>query len=134
MNKTFLIGNITKDLELKVTQSGKKVLNFTLAFNKGYGENKVARYFNVVAWENLAEKVSLYCHKGSKVCVEGELDYDEFEKDGSRARRDFIRASNVEFLDARPKDVQVPLTGNARDVTGHFDRNVSIDQDDLPFI
>ena len=137
MNKVLLIGNITKDLELKKTQTGKSVLEFSLATN----DNKVAKFHECKAWEKTAELVAQYCRKGSKICVEGKVWYDEYEKEGRKMKSKYVLVSSVEFLDrqekteakrtleTRPKwDYQETLTGDGRDATGF-----KVSPDDLPF-
>lgn len=139
MNKVILIGNITKDLELKKTQTGKSVLEFSIATNDG---NKVAKFHDCKAWEKTAELIAQYCKKGSKICVEGKAWYDEFEKDGRKLKSKYILVNTVEFLDrptesvgakrtieARPKwNYQETLTGDGKDATGF-----KVSPDDLPF-
>ena len=137
MNRAVLIGNITNDLELRKTQTGKSYLSFTIAVNEGYGEKKTTDFLEIRAWEILAENISKYCRKGSKICVEGKVKTDIYEKDGRKIKNTYVLANNIEFLDPRqdakktletkPKWSYESLAGD-RDVTGHI-----IEPGDLPF-
>ena len=136
MNKVFLIGNITNDLELKKTQTNKSYISFTIAVNEGYGDKKITDFIEIRAWEKTAELVSNYCRKGSKICVDGKVRTDIYEKDGRKVKNTYILAGNVEFLDPRqePRKVietrpkwEYGLGDEGKDITGHIDPN------DLPF-
>lgn len=140
MNKVILIGNITKDLELRKTQTNKSVVKFSLAINDGYGEKKVTDYPTIVAWEKLAETIVQYCSKGHKVMVEGKFKTDSYEKDGKKVYDNYVLASNIEFLQPREekpeaspeiRQAQTTLTGDGRDLLGHYDKDIQ--PDELPF-
>lgn len=79
MNKVHLIGNITRDPEVRYTQSGKAVCTFSIAVNDGYGENKKAYFFPVVVWNKAAEACGKSLHKGSKIAVTGKLTSRQYE-------------------------------------------------------
>jgi single-strand DNA-binding protein len=70
--KVQIIGNLGRDPEMKYLDSGKCVTNFSVA-TESFGENKKTTWFNVSAWEKLAENCNQFLHKGSKVYVEGSL-------------------------------------------------------------
>ena len=142
MNKAILIGNITKDLELRKTQSDKSVVEFSVALNEGYGEKKTVEYVNVVAWEKSAETLVNYCGKGSKVMVEGRIKTDSYEKNGQKVYKTYVLANNIEFLSAKDthsaksdtlQSVQASLTrADGRDMFGRK-QDVTIDTEELPF-
>ena len=74
MNKVFLIGNLTRDPELTETSGGVSVCHFSIAVNRNYTSGDGERqtdFFNVTAWRGLADTVSRFCKKGSKVAVSG---------------------------------------------------------------
>ncbi len=108
MNKVILIGNITKDIELKTTPTGKSVVSTSLATNKSYvGQNgerqKITNFHNLVIWGKQAEVFAKYLHKGSKVAVVGELqNRDYVGKDNIKRYVTEIRVNEVEFLDQKP--------------------------------
>lgn len=142
MNKVILIGNITKDLELRKTQSAKSVVEFSVALNEGYGEKKTVEYVNIIAWEKTAETLVNYCGKGSKIMVEGRIKTDSYDKNGQKVYKTYVLANNIEFLSARDThtnqpdkrmNVQPTLTrDDGRDMFGRK-QDVEIDPEELPF-
>ena len=104
MNKVFLIGNLTKDPELRSTQSGVSVCNFTIAVNRRFKNangQQETDYLNIIAWRQLAELCSKYLAKGRKVAVTGSIQTRTYEaKDGSKRTTWDIVADEVEFLSA----------------------------------
>lgn len=105
MNKIFEIGRLTRDPEVRYTQSGKAVCTFSLAVDDGYGENKKAYFFPVVVWNKAAEACGNSLHKGSKVAVTGKLTTRQYEnKEGKKVTVFEIVADafeGVEFLDKK---------------------------------
>lgn len=105
MNKVFLIGNLTRDPELTETSGGVNVCHFAIAVNRSYtsadGERQTD-FFNVTAWRGLAENVSRFTKKGSKVAVSGSIQIRNYE-DNQGVRRTAIDviAQDVEFLTQR---------------------------------
>src|SRR3989344_5314120 len=104
LNKVLLIGNLTRDPELRYTPSGAAVATLGLATNRSWttdeGEKKEdAEFHTIVAWNRLAEIVSEFLKKGSQVYVEGRLSTREWEaQDGSKRRTTEIVANEVIFL------------------------------------
>lgn len=78
MNTAILVGNITKDLEVRRTQSDKQVLSFTLAINEGKDKTE---FVNCVAWEKSAEVIGQYCRKGSQLAIQGRIQTRKQETD-----------------------------------------------------
>lgn len=102
MNKVFLIGNLTRDPEMRSTQSGVSVCNFSIAVNRRFknanGEQETD-FLNVIAWRQLAELCSKYLVKGRKVAVTGSIQTRQYEaKGGSKRTAWDIVADEVEFL------------------------------------
>ena len=103
MNKVFLIGNLTRDPELKSTSAGTPVCNFTVAVNRRFRNSQTGQqetdFLNVVAWRQLAELCSRYLSKGRKVAVTGSIQTRTYEaKDGAKRVAWDIVAEEVEFL------------------------------------
>lgn len=103
MNKVFLIGNLTKDPEMRSTQSGVVVCNFTIAVNRRFRNQQTGQqetdFLNVIAWRQLAELCNKYLVKGRKVAVTGSIQTRTYEaKDGSKRTTWDIVADEVEFL------------------------------------
>ncbi len=110
VNKAILVGNITRDPELKALPSGQSVTTFSLATNKTYTDkdgNKQSstEYHNIVAWGKTAENIATWMKKGSQIYIEGELKTRTWDdKDsGKKMYRTEIHASNVQF-GSKPKD------------------------------
>lgn len=102
MNKAIFIGNLSRDPELSETKSGKTVCKFGIAVPRE--KSKEVDFFNVTAWENLAEIVNKYAHKGDKVCVVGTLQIRSYEdSNGVTKTTCEIIASEVEFLGTNKK-------------------------------
>lgn len=100
MNKIFLIGNLTRDPELRATKNGKSVCTFNIAVNKRFAQdNDTAQFFRINAWGKLGETAEKYLAKGRKVAVVGELEGRLFEgKDGRTMLSLEVNADEVEFL------------------------------------
>lgn len=103
MNKVFLIGNLTKDPEMRSTQSGVAVCSFSIAVNRRFRNAQTGQqetdFLNVIAWRQLAELCSKYLAKGRKVAVTGSIQTRTYEaKDGNKRTAWDIVADEVEFL------------------------------------
>lgn len=103
-NQAIVMGNLTRDPELRTTPSGQPVASFAVATNRswvdGSGERKEAvEYHEIVAWGKLGELAGQYLAKGRKVMVVGRLQTQSWEKDGVKRQRTEIVASDINFLD-----------------------------------
>jgi single-strand DNA-binding protein len=103
-NQAIVMGNLTRDPELRTTPSGQSVASFAVATNRswvdGSGERKEAvEYHEIVAWGKLGELTNQYLAKGRKVMVVGRLQTQSWEKDGVKRQRTEIVASDINFLD-----------------------------------
>lgn len=105
LNSVNIMGNLTRDPELKYTNSGKSVCNLSIANNRVYSKNseKVSEvsYFDVEVWGVVAENCAKYLSKGSGIIVEGRLRQDRWEKDGQTLSRVRIVSNNIHFLPRR---------------------------------
>lgn len=102
LNSVNIMGNLTRDPELKYTPSGKTVCSLSLANNRVYTKNgektTEVSYFDVEVWGAAAENCSKYLTKGSGIIVEGRLRQDRWEKDGKTQSRVRIIANNIHFM------------------------------------
>jgi single-strand DNA-binding protein len=99
MNHVSITGRLGQDPELRYTQSGKPVVNFSLANNTGFGENRQTHWFTVVAWNGQAEAVVNHLEKGAQVGVEGFLQTRKWtDKEGNNRVSVEIVANRVDFL------------------------------------
>jgi len=105
LNKAMIIGNLTRDPELRTTPTGQSVTSFSVATNQIWTDQQgqkhdKAEFHNVVAWRRLAEIVGQYLKKGSKVYIEGRLQTrDWVGQDGVKRYRTEIVADNMIMLD-----------------------------------
>lgn len=101
MNKLFIIGNLTRDPEMRYTQDGLAVCNFTLAVN-GRRQDDEAQYFRVSAWRQLGENCAKYLAKGRKAIVTGPVSARTYQTNDGTTRVSLeVTAQEVEFLSPR---------------------------------
>ena len=134
MNKLTIIGNLTRDVELRTTQSGKSVANFTVAVNRHAkpGEKAEAAFFRVSVWDKQAETCQKYLAKGRKVCVIGSVSVNTYNaNDGSTRATLEVFAQDVEFLDSAKQDApQTEAHGAAQPPAPQY---TPVYNEDLPF-
>ncbi|SEJ74094.1 single-strand DNA-binding protein [Propionispira arboris] len=106
MNKVIIVGRLTRDPEVRYTQSGKAVASFTVAVNRRFSrsdQQNTADFIPVVAWEKLAEICGNNLIKGSQVLVEGRLQVRNYDaQDGSKRYVTEIVAQEIEFMGGKP--------------------------------
>lgn len=133
MNKAFLIGNLTRDPEVTMTNTGIAVCRMSIAVSRTYKNNDGERevdYFNIVVWRTLGENCGKYLRKGSKVSVCGSIQNRSFEgQDGTKRYYTEIVAEDVEFL--TPKAMEEEATG--RTMKSEESTLQPIEDDTLPF-
>lgn len=102
INRVLLVGNLGKDPELRHTQGGLAVVDFSIAVNsyRGSGTDRTERvdWFDIQAWKELAENVCEFVSKGDPVAIDGRLRREQWEKDGEKRSRIVVVADNVQFL------------------------------------
>lgn len=124
MNKVFLRGNLTRDPELKYTQSGKAYVRGSIAVNHARSKNKEAEFYTFIAWEKTAEFLAKYFRKGTCLIIEGHLQTSKYKnKDGVEVSTVDVVVENVEFGGGRKTD------GDKE-----FPNSTPIDDDDIPFV
>lgn len=133
MNRTFLVGRITADPELRTTPNGIATTRITVAVNRMPNANgeRVADFINVVVWRRQAENVAKYCTKGSLVGVEGRLQSRSYDaQDGTRRYVTEVVADNITFLGSKSgaQSNYIPNEG-----TNSSMENDSFPQDDVAF-
>lgn len=131
MNKLTIIGNLTKEPELRSTQDGTSVCGITVAVNRPKSRTNPdpgADFFNVNAWRVMGENCARFLSKGSKVAVTGRVSLRTWEKDGKHGASLEVTADDVEFLSSRTGTVTPAET--APEQQGGF---VAVEPDDLLF-
>ena len=108
-NKVILLGNLTRDPELRYTPQGAAVCEFALALNSVYTNKQTGQkveevsYIDLVAWGKTGETIAEYMKKGRQIMVEGRLKQDRWEaQDGKKMSKVRVTAENVQFVGSRP--------------------------------
>ncbi len=106
LNQVTLMGNLTRDPELRQTPNGQNVTSFSLALNRSYkdasGEwQEATDYIDIVSWGPLAERVAQYLSKGRRCLVQGRVQSRNWEQDGQKRSKVEVLANDVTFLDSR---------------------------------
>lgn len=106
MNHVILMGRLTKDPEIRYTESKKAVASFTLAVDDGKGRDgeRRSQFIPCVAWEKTAELIDQYFKKGDPLTIIGRITVRSYEKDGSKRWVTEVVASGIEFPMTRPAD------------------------------
>lgn len=116
LNHIALMGRLTRDPELRRTQTGTAVVNFTLAVDRDFGGG--ADFIDVIAWRNTAEFAEKYLVKGRQAVVSGRLQIREWtDKDGGKRRTAEIVADSIYFADSKKKEATTTETATAEDFT-----------------
>lgn len=135
MNKVALIGRLTKDVELKVTQSNNQVAIFTLAVNRRFvkeGEERQADFINIIAWGKTAEFCNKYFSKGLQVGIIGRIQTRTWDDDqGTKHYVTEVVAEEVDFADSKKEKKEEPVSDMQfeNEVT-EFEKTA---KEDLPF-
>ena len=103
INNVVLVGRLTRDPELRKTQTGKSVLSFSVAVNRKFqSQEQTADFINCVVWRKPAENVAQYCSKGSLVSVDGRIQTRSYDNNqGQRVYVTEVVADSVQFLETR---------------------------------
>ncbi|SRR6266568_2181436 len=153
LNQVILMGNLTRDPELRQTPSGQQVCSFSLALNRSYKDQsgdwqEVTDYIDVVAWGPLGERVAQYLSKGRRALVQGRLQSRSWEQEGQKRSKVEVLANDVTFLDGRGEggdagatpttsagaaSVPKPSKSSGKDVVIEDIGDDPINLDDIPF-
>ncbi len=142
MNKVIMIGNLTKDPDVRTTGSGISVCTLRIAVTRkraNQNGEKVSDFFDVIAWRQLAELCGKYLVKGRKICVTGELQTRSYDaKDGSKRYVTEIVADDIEFLTPRGQSEgdgssPAPYASQSQAAAGAPEGFTDIEDDELPF-
>ena len=142
MNKLMIIGNLTRDPELRTTSTGVQLCSFTVAVNRRRSSQDgqpEADFFRVTAWRQLGETAAKYLSKGRKVCVVGSVSVSTYTGNDGQTRASLeVTADDIEFLTPRSEAGEsVPAYNNAPAAAprsaapqGGY---VQVDEEELPF-
>jgi single-strand DNA-binding protein len=143
INQVILMGRLTRDPEQRSTTTGKTIVNFSIAVDRG-GQDDAADFFDVTAWEKLGELVMQYLAKGRRVLVQGRLRQDSWDdkETGKKRSRVEVTATDVTFLDGpnsndggAPTNNAAPKAANtkSKDVVIEDIDDKPIDLSEIPF-
>lgn len=137
MNQVLLIGRLTKDPELKYSQSGKAFCKFSLAVTREYNRDE-ADFINCVAWDKRAETIAEYLRKGKRIALQGRLSVRSYEQNGETKWITEVIVDKFEFVDAAGSQNQQSSYSqqgpqNSNDTFADNDNEEIIDDDDFPF-
>ena len=135
-NKVLLMGNLTRDPELRYTASGAAVASFGLAVNRKFKQGEEWKdevcFVDITVWAKQGENCAQYLNKGSLVFLEGRLNYQTWEADGGKKRSKLeVVANNVQFLGSKQSPDQEGASPPER--TKKLSKIVDLPDDDLPF-
>ena len=133
INKVILMGRLTRDPEMRHTNSGTPVTTFSIAIDNGYGENQRTDFVNCLAWNKTAEFVTKYFAKGKMIVIaDGRISTRSWEtQDGKRAYATEVVANEVSFGESKSSQqtaTQPPMQDDDDDFTP-----LDEEDDDLPF-
>ena len=152
INSVVLVGRLTKDIELRKTQSGLSVASFTIACDRRLSQEQrnnneqSADFISCVAWRGSADFLGKYAHKGDTVGVEGRIQTRNYDRDGQRVYVTEVLANSVNLLHSKqtaqsqeqasyePQPTQATQEQKPQQMSD-FDclPNVEVSSDDLPF-
>jgi single-strand DNA-binding protein len=137
INCVILIGRLTRDPELKTTNSGTYFCRFSLAsnrsiYNKNTNESRdEVGFFDCIAWGRSAETIHKYLGKGRRICVEGALRWSSWENsEGKKQSKVEVQLETFQFLDTKPAD-GAPRETSEPEGAGAY--NGGLAEDDIPF-
>ncbi len=133
LNRTILIGRITRELEVRKTQAGKSVLNFSVAVPRQYGKDETD-FINCIAWEQTADFMSNYLKKGALISVEGRIQTGSYEgADGKKVYTTDVVAERVQALESRSQREGQTNTNESNVYKKEEEPVLDITDMDLPF-
>lgn len=142
INRVIISGNLTRDGELRRTQSGMAILALGVAVNDRRKNNQtgewedVPNFVDVIMFGRRAESLADYLVKGTKVCIEGKLRYSSWERDGQKRSKLEVIADEVEFINQRKQQSQghgQPEYVESTVIDGSGGDTYGVYQDDIPW-
>lgn len=133
MNKVFLIGRITKDLELRATKTGKSICDFSLAINRQARKDgeRIADFIKCRVWNKTAENLVKYQSKGSLISVSGRIQIETYQdKEGNNRYNTYVLVEELEYLQSKKEDKNEFADIKA---TTEVQQEFTYTDDELPF-
>lgn len=127
MNKVHLIGNLTKDPELRYTKQNTPVASYTIAINSRYGEQQQTEFINISSWGKTGEFVSKYFKKGQQIAITGRLKNRNYEdSNGVKHYSMEVVTEDIEFVGSKKEEVKI-------EPREEFVPNFNIEDGELPW-
>lgn len=145
MNKSILIGRITKDPELRTTPNNRSVCQFTIAVNRTYTNEEGKReadFINCVVWDKQAENLAMYQKKGNQIAVEGRIQTRNYDDNsGKKVYVTEVLVNNISYLDTKKDDSnfnnleEPPVVEKQEEIDPYqaFGDSIEVNDNDLPF-
>ncbi len=141
VNRVMLIGRITKDLELRYTQSNQAVVSFNIAMTRVYKDQQTSEwkelvsFIPIVLWGKLAESISTRVKKGTAVCVDGRLQSRSYETSkGEKRTLVEVVADRIQVMSKQDKQVENSEEQNQNlKKDSNWDVEENINEEDIPF-
>lgn len=133
LNRVVLVGRLTKDPELRATQSGISVASFTVACDRRFareGEERKTDFINCIAWRQTGENLAKYVTKGVRIALEGSLQTRSWQdNDGKNHYVTEVIVDNWEFAQSKSENTASSEGPNGTDIDGF----IPVEDEDLPF-
>lgn len=145
MNKSFLIGRLTKKPEIRYTESNNAICSFSIAIDRSYTNKegkKETDFINIKVFGKQAENTSKYLDKGSLVAIDGRIQTGSYEKGGKKVYIFEVVADRVQFLDSKtkeetysetPEEIKIETKKLADDAFESFGEQIEIEDEDMAF-
>ena len=126
MNKVILVGRLTKDAEIRTTQTGKKIASFSIAVDDGKDSSgqRLTSYFNCTAWDSLADLVEQFIKKGHRLAITGKLQNRSWDKpDGTKGYATDISVRELEMLTSKAEADSIATSSSEGGYTAPSNNN-----------
>ncbi|APT75275.1 hypothetical protein LN42_01865 [Marinitoga sp. 1137] len=132
-NRVILIGRLTRDPEIRMTTSGDKVVNFTLAVDRGYGNEKQVDFIRIVAFGKKADFAENYLRKGLLILAEGSLRINTWRDQNNNYReRAEVLATTIQFMESKKQQSENVEIVEPEEPFGDLDENIDLSNDNFP--
>lgn len=136
INNVVLVGRLTRDAELKYTNSGLAICNMSIAINRRRKSEdqwiEEANFFNIILWGKRAEALTQYLVKGKQIAIQGELKQNRWEQEGQPRSKVEVVANNIQLLGGRTSN-QALSSEDTQSMNTDNDNKQDNFQDDIPF-
>ena len=140
INKTILQGRLTRDPELRTTNTGVEVCSFTVAWSEEYKENKTELFLDCTAWRQTGAFIAQYFSKGKEIAVDGRLETQKYQdKQGNNRQKIVLTVDKAHFCGKKSDDsvstssAQYSAPQQTPPIQQQFDSCENVDDGDLPF-